>query len=61
MIMQFNGGQNGARGIIIYDISSHVLQIHPDLNKLAQLTTNQGHEQQIKVHFSYAVEIQSRK
>ena len=30
MIMQFNGGQNGARGIIIYDISSHVLQIHPD-------------------------------
>ena len=42
MIMLFNGGQNGAMGTIIYDISSHVLQIHPDLNKHAQLTTNQG-------------------
>ena len=59
--MLFNGGQNGARGIIIYDIWSHVLQIHPDLNKHAQLTTNQGQAQQVKVHFSYSVEMQSRK
>lgn len=61
MIMLFNGGQNGAMGTIIYDISSHVLQIHPDLNKHAQLTTNQGQAQQVKVRILYSVEIQSRK